>query len=254
MDFPSSISDRENFILDQIKLGNFSYQTSEVSYEEKGNKVTFRVMSDALKIEGIRVNASARLLQKIADVTGLSMLTPKMADIVYNYTKLRIGPKPRPISSSNAAMISHSQDVDKALKALPEYDPSLNQLVDTVGKYWVLCNKVKNDRAATYGWHFVGSSYMGITGFPCESKMPYRCIQNATVGHDDWHVDYSQTVRLACKDVLVNDQPMNLLDLWKNPEMCYLVSHEGPLAIDRQPRIPNDYDGPIVLPMVKITA
>lgn len=254
MEYPKSPYAREDVILEQIKAGNFSYQMSEVTYEEKGNKISFKVMSDALKIDGLRVNASARLLQRIADVTGLSMLTPKMADIVYNSTKLRIGPKPRPISSSNEAMVSHSQDVDKALKALAEYDPNANQLVDTVGKYWVLCNKVKNDRAATYGWHFVGSSYMGITGFPCESKMPYRCIQNATVGHDDGHVDYSQTIRLACKSVLVNDIQMNLLDLWKNPDLCYLVSHEGPLAIDRQPRVPADYNGPIVLPVVKITA
>ena len=118
MSFPSAIYPREDYILEQVKAGNFFYSLTPIKYEEKGHVVEFYVMADALKIDGVRVNASARLLQKIADVTGLMMLTIKMADLVYNYTKHRIGPKPRSITSSTEGMIAHSLDVDAALSSL----------------------------------------------------------------------------------------------------------------------------------------
>ena len=248
MTFPDNISARESYILNAVKAGDFWHSWLTISYSEKGHTVDLDIQADALMVEGVRVNVSARLSQQIADVTGAMLMTPKIADIVYNATTLRIGPQPRPITSATSAMIDHSKKVEAALSKLPGYTPG--QLVDTVGKYWCVSNELKGTttKALNYGWHFTGSSYQGINGYPCDSKMPYKVIQPSATAHDYAHVDYSQihrTVGIVCT---VDGQRMALADLLVHPDLCYLVSHEGPLAVLRQPGVPNTSDGMIVGP------
>jgi len=254
MTFPSDIGAREAYILDAVKEGDFEHTWVTLTYTEKGHTVELDVQADALKVEGCRVNVSARLSQQIADLTGAMLMTPKIADLVYNATKLRIGPQPRPITSATSAMLDHSQKVSSALAKIPGYTP--DQLVDTVGKYWCISNELKGTttKALNYGWHFEGTSYQGIKGYRCDSGLPYSVIQPSATAHDYAHVDYSQihrTVGMVCR---VDGEQTLLSYVLTDPALCYLVSHEGPLAVLRQPGVPEPTERVVVLPRVTITA
>ena len=255
MTFPSNLAAREAYTLDAVKSGDYECSWTTVSWEEKGHTIEFDVQADALKIEGVRVNVSARLSQQIADVTGAMLMTPKIADLCYHRAAFRIGPSPQPITSSTEAMLAHSKRVDAALAKLAGYDASANPLVDTVGKYWCISNELKGatTKALNYGWHFVGTTYQGIKGYRCDSGLPYNTIQPSATAHDYAHADYSQIHRTVSEVCRVDGEQKLLRDVLTDPALCYLVSHEGPLAVLRQPGVPEPTERIVVLPRVTIT-
>jgi len=53
--FPEKLVDREKFIFDQVAAGNFAASWSPLEYSIGGRNVKLNVMSDALKIGGVRV-------------------------------------------------------------------------------------------------------------------------------------------------------------------------------------------------------
>jgi len=255
MTFPDNISNRESYILDQIKIGNFELNWKSINYTEKDNTITIDVQTDALKIDGIRINVSASLSQKIADMTGAMLLTPKIADIIYLNSDFKIGPNPRPITLSTQAMIEHSKKIDNALNKFIDKKPTEDSIIDTVGKYWCISNKLQGSKtkALNYGWHFEGSSYQGISGFKCASGMPYKVIQPAATAHDYNHVDYSQIHRAVAEVCKINGEQKLLKDVLTDPKLAYLVSHEGPLNVIRQPSVQEQSEKIIFMPAIKIT-
>ena len=255
MTFPTDIAGREAYILNAVKDGRYEGVSVPVSYTEKGHTIVLDVLADALKIEGVRVNVSARLSQQIADVTGMMLMTPKIADVVYHSAKFRIGPSPQTITSATSAMINHSQRVDASLAKVQGFDATESPLVDTVGKYWCLSNELKGTttKALNYGWHFTGTSYQGIKGYRCDSGLPYNLIQPSATAHDYTHVDYSQIHRTVSEGCIVDGEPKALIDVLTDPDLCYLVSHEGPLSVLRQPGVPQPTERILILPAICVT-
>jgi len=66
--FPEKIQDREKFIFDQVLNGNFEASWVVLEYDLSGKKVKLNVMSDALKVAGVRVNVSAKLQQQLVQL------------------------------------------------------------------------------------------------------------------------------------------------------------------------------------------
>ena len=255
MTFPTALAARETYILDAVVAGDFEANWTTLVWTEKGHTVELDVLADALKVEGCRVNVSARLSQQIADVTGAMLLTPKIADLIYDKAAFRVGPQPRPITSSTEAMLSHSRKVDAALLSIPNYSAEQNPLVDTVGKYWCISNELRGTttKALNYGWHFTGQSYQGIRGYRCDSGLPYSVIQPSATAHNYVHADYSQIHRTVAEVCRVDGEQKLLRDVLTDPALCYLVSHEGPVAVLRQPGVPEPTERVVVLPRVTIT-
>jgi hypothetical protein len=256
MTFPTNLAAREAYILAAVSAGDYAASWATLTWTEKGHTIEIDVLADALMIEGCRVNVSARLAQQIADVTGSMLMTPKIADLCHHLAKIRIGPSPQPITASTDAMIAHSKRIDAALAKVAGYDPATSPVLSSIGKYWCLSNKLKGTgtKALNYGWHFEGATYQGIKGFRCDSGLPYSVIQPSATAHDYAHVDYSQihrTVSAACR---VDGERRPLRDVLTDPDLCYLVSHEGPLAVLRQPGVPEPAEQVVVLPRVTITA
>lgn len=242
MTFPEKIIDREKYILDRVVAGSFEAKWTEVSYTHAGKNVKLKVMEDALKIDGVRVNVSARLQQNIADVLDASLMTAQVADIVYVSSVRRIDPAPMPIASSVAAMVKHSSNVDARLKPLGQ-----EGLVSDPGKHWILDKKLESSRtkACNYGWHFLGPSYLGIKGFAAASKFnvigtsTVKVIQPNATAHDWAHSDYSQICQLVSQQCWVDDVEKKFSELLTHPTLCILVSSQGQLKITRQPGIPE---------------
>lgn len=245
MTFPNDIAQREAYILEQVQNGNYSAKWAWVKSTNGTSTAYFRVMSDALEVDGTRINVSARLEQQIADVLGCMLLTPKLADMIWMQRALTLIPYPRQITSSTQAMIEHSGKIDSGIAATGQ-DP--DSLICTVGKHWVLDKALNSHpgKAENYGWHFAGASFQGITGEVCASLikdpatgMYYRLIQGCGWAHDISHVDYSQTCVLVRKKCLVEGNRMNLSDVLSDATLAPLVSHNGVTTIFRQPGVPE---------------
>lgn len=229
---------REDYILNAVKSGQATIEYCSINYKKDDNEATFFVFKDALKIDGIRVNVSAYTQQKIADCLGCTLLTAKLADLIFMKADVIIKPKPRRIDASTKAMIEHSKDIDKEVAGR-------KGLISTVGKHWIIDNKLVRPRfpnqSANYGWHFKG----GLPGIKGELPVSYkempgvRLIQSIGTFHDSFHTDYSQTCILVAQECEINGIAMDIRDVFKHPEYSYLVNHSGPLSIIRQPNVPE---------------
>ncbi len=234
----------------------FSYTTSTVTSTYQGHTAVFYVFSDALKIEGVRINVSANIEQQIADRLGCLLLTPKLADMIWEQRTVTLPPMPRPITSATSAMIDNSAKIDAALAA--QGNPP--GLVSTTGKHWVIDQSLasKPGKACNYGWHFAGSNFQGLLGEVAVSLIKdssgqyLRLIQGRGWAHDMSHVDYSQICVLVQRNCTVDGQDCDLVDLLKDPVLSYLASNTGVMTIFRQPGVP-EYSGPIVMPQIVIT-
>ena len=122
----------------------------------------------------------------------------------------------------------------------PGPSPSVsNGIVATVGKDWILTNKIASGgKAANYGWHFAGATFGGQKFEASVSLPAVRVIQGIGTRHDAAHTDYSQICRLASQDVLFQGQKARLSDLLGDPVASKLLSAEGPIKVLRQPGVP----------------
>lgn len=233
--FPENSRDREDYIKDQIWKCNFSAAWVDITYDVDGHQVVLKVMDDALKVDGVRVNVSATLSQELADVFDASLPTSMVTDVMYACATRRAEPRPQPISNSAAAMIKHSEAVEKQVG-------SGGGLAATVGKHWVLDKKLESSKsdACNYGWHFTGANFQGIRGSSAASKyagVDVRVIQPNATAHDRFHCDYSQICQLVSQQCWVDGQQMRFSDVLKDPSLASLISHQGALSIDRQPGV-----------------
>src|SRR5690348_671329 len=104
MQFADDIAKREAQILDAVYQGNFEARWSSIISVDGDNTAIFKVMADALKVEGVRVNVSATLEQEIADLLYSSLLTAKLADLLYAQAQVVLPPMNRAFSASTASM------------------------------------------------------------------------------------------------------------------------------------------------------
>lgn len=246
MQFANDIPKREAQILDAVSQGNFEAQWSEVTSIDGDNTAIFRVMSDALKVEGVRVNVSATLEQEIADLLYSSMLTAKLADLIFVQAQIVLPPMNRVYTSSSEAMVDQSTKLEEAITTAG-WKPGL--IVSTVGKHWILDNNIADGRllhgtqvACNYGWHFRGS-FLGQTWEACATGLwddqgkVIRVVQGRGTRHNRAHADYSQNCVLVSRTCSVNGAPMDLRDLLQDPALAPLASHQGVLKAVRQPGV-----------------
>lgn len=241
---------RDAWMLDAIREGDYEVELHEITLELEDQVGTFYVFADALKVGGVRINVSAYLQQQIADLLQASLLTPRLADLIYTSRSLTLDPMPRTITSTTAAMIDQSKKIDaKIQEKIPPEQGFLppGSIVNTVGKHWVLVNNLFSPQAkaakkgANYGWHFEGASFDGMKGEPSVSLPGVRVIQGVGTAHNDRHTDYSQICQLVMRECWVDGEPWDVGDVMRDPHRCRLVMPAGgaPLQEDRQPGVPR---------------
>lgn len=237
MTFPEKLSDREKYIYDQVVAGNFDAEWASLEYTSGGRTIKFNVMNDALKIDGVRVNVSAELQQKLADVFNASLLTAHIADLMFINAVHRVEPCPMTISSTVASMVKHSHMVDGKV------GQNINGIVASPGKHWILDKKLDLNptKACNYGWHFVGTAYKGIKGYPVASQQNklngsvISVIQPNACAHDMKHSDYSQICQLVSQACWIDGVIHRLSDVFQDSSKCDLATGSGHLTNVRQP-------------------
>lgn len=247
---PNEGDERDAAILQRVSRGDHDpLRWVAVHSTQGGHTAEFYVFADALQMDGVRVNVSAELSQQIADTYGCSLLTPKIADLLWAQRTINLHPFPRGNTDgmdTTAAMIEHSAKIDAALAG---HDTS-GALIATVGKHWVLDNDLVGKKggedggAMNYGWHFEGDSFEGLHGgvsatLMKDSRGSYvRMIQDRGHRHNFKHTDYSQTCVLVSRGCYVDGEMRDLLDVFQDAALAGLASHQGVLRVLRQPDVP----------------
>jgi hypothetical protein len=231
---PTAGAARDAAILAHVTSGDYdAIEWSPITVQAGGHTGVFQVFSDALKISGVRINVSASLEQRIADLTDCLLLTPRLSDLRWLARNTTLPPFPQATAdmTSTAAMVQQSHTIEAALAGK-------TRLIATVGKEWALVNALGTHpgRACNYGWHETAPK-TGIPYVPGVTPQTH-VIQGIGLEHDASWVDYSQKCVLASRFCVVDGQISDLATVLQDPVLSALASHEGPLKVLRQPGVP----------------
>ncbi|WP_428939749.1 hypothetical protein [Fontivita pretiosa] len=234
-EFMRSIADwpleqREAAIVREVVRGNVpnflrsfvTIRAQAVAADGKEHRIEFKVMPDYLSVgsddDFARVPLTPSAAQRIADALDCSLPTRKMVDAIYAAAEVKLDP--RPMTDRRQAIETFIQH--NAIIEGQRAGKRAGALVAGIKKDLVISNRLndKPDRVAIYGWH-------RLDGTP---------IQPLSTVHDSRYVDYSHGVRLVKRQVLVDEKPMMIEQVLRDPNLCALLSDEG--VID-QPRYPS---------------
>ena len=251
-------------IIKAIKDGKAQFSFAEVVSEYNEYKLYISVFADALKIDGIRRSVTAVQMQQAADVLGCMLLTPKIVDLIWMQAKLQFDP----IVNINGTIVANLTDeivskaIDKKIEKLGGIKDG--EIVSSVGKYWVLANKLANWQdlkkygkrsTCNYGWLSKTGLYKAITS-------GLKCWQPPGFAHNDEHVDPSQVIKLMSRNARLiepngSEKDIDMHYILTDPKLYKLASHEGPMHYLRQMSVPEPQaiildDGTISIPEITI--
>lgn len=265
-------------VVEEVAEGRTEVNWSTVTSTASGKELTICVFADSMKfngvpaltwglrplgkddtwyteevLDGVRLPATALQLQRIADLTGCMLLTPKVIDLIWVQAVYRFNAVTtacRAPGGSDRVIVANSpiHAVHRAVEAALGAAQGTRKLVSSEGKYWCLTNGLlgkASDTACNYGWMSANAPYGGVTaGVKVWQTPGYR--------HNHDHLDPSQTIRLMYREAVLADQKtgrtevVDLMDLAQGP-LAGLIHHEpGPLQYLRQAAEPQ---GNAVLPM-----
>lgn len=246
-------------ILDAVMKNNFDMPYAEIVSTYKGHTGKFLMSADALKIDGIRYGAGAYLMQQIADAIGCLFPTPKLRDLQWQQRNVDLLPVTiwgylKPQTWSVVAERGHAFGLDDMtlVETMHFISSQIDGLIDrsgksgivqNTGKSWVLTNGLLSapGHAANYGWYYRGAC---PTGQPCSNSPATPGLWMIQGPGTDWmrhdlsQGDYAQTVNLVHRHCQIDGKDADLADVYQDPELSGLVSHEGPLKLLRQPTVP----------------
>lgn len=224
---------RDEKILEAIRAGHGVFEWVPVLSRANGHEATLYVTRDVMRVgdanDSIRMSVMAKTAQWITDVIGAHLQTTKICDLVWEQS-MKLPPciqTPDAAMANTSRMLAHHQCVEKHMKATKPFG-----LVENAGKHWVISNKLLTapaGRAANYGWYANGAPYVSASGM--------RMWQTLGLKHNVDHVDYSQVVRCVSPEVLVDGKKMQLFEVAADPDLCALVSNEGPVKLWRIPSV-----------------
>lgn len=218
---------REELVLKGVSEGWLFCQWLPIESNYNGHHGRFWVGDDAVRLEEngqrFRPQGSARLLQKVADLMGGSLLTDKLMDLSYEQADakldactLKAGPK----------MESKQYSIDFN-NAVEEKRAGKTGLIRDCGKTWMLHNGMATGAGAVNcGFYSKDAIYRSPGGF--------KLWQNAGTKHNALHADYSQVILIMNQICQIDGEDMNIADVICNKDLCGLVSYYGVIKFSRQ--------------------
>jgi hypothetical protein len=214
--------DREDAIAAELVKGNlpdFQRHFVKIEIKGKGNSgrehyIVFEMMEDYLSIgsnrDFVRMPMNPYTALQVADAFDCCLPTRKMVDLIFHDTPFRLDPQPLTENrESPATFLKHHNLIEEQNKGGP------GRSYVGIKKDVVISNRLgeKPNRVAIYGWH----------------QKDGKLIQPLNVSHVDWYVDYSHGVRLIKRTMTVDGKPMDVRQVLQSPELCGLLSDEGPI-------------------------
>lgn len=233
-DFPAQAGPaRDQAILAAIRTGEASWTWSSITMTANGHVGVFSVMSDGLKIGGVRIAASAFVCQQVADLLSACLPTPRINDQCWLQAAIQIPPQTLwPAGTDTATMVKESSLIDGAIG-------NRAGLVAPVGKPWVLAKKSTTLMTSIYGWQSA-VPIAGVPTYPSPATSNVKVVQPLSQAHFNTYVDYSSLISLVSRNCMIDGIARDLFDVLQDPVLSALVSHEGPLPVSnvRQPGVP----------------
>jgi N-acetyl-anhydromuramyl-L-alanine amidase AmpD len=253
---------REAAIRQLILDGNYapiSWIAVPVSYN--GHKGTLSVMSDSLRLgtaaDSFRIAATAQTAQLTADDFNedegrddVTMPTTHMVDVAWKAANavqysactqsvdVPIDAEANPPGPMNLA---HMQRIKTHHDAIEQKRDGRCGIINNF-KYWVLTNKYGKRPTSAANYFFADSRapYLSASGI--------RMWQTLGLRHNALHVDYSQLLWYVKSTMIVDGVERSVEEVGSDPELCGLVSSEGPLRFWRIPAVARDDGEPVPLP------
>jgi hypothetical protein len=243
---PASPAKREEAIVSAVREGHVApIDWREIHSEHEGRRAILWVSGDALRIgdasDSVRVSVTARSAQVIADILGCILPTTRICDLIWEQATVRVPPcsqklppaDPRPIACGTRVLQHHERVEEKVGGG--------KGLIENVGKYWVLSNRLAGDpsKAANYGWFDAAGGARFASG-PSPQTKPgkHRLFQPLGMAHGIDHVDYAQVVRLVRRWAMIDGVRRDLVEVLQDRELAALVSDEEPPCLARLPAVP----------------
>lgn len=224
-----SLVDRESNVLKEFLAGNvpnFLRSFIPVNVTIGNDSITYMVTNDYLSIgsdnDYVRMPMDPLTAQKIADQYDCTLPTKKMVVDIWKNSKYKLEPlpwgPPYDHSMMNTDRIKiHNQRIQDQL-----IGNDITKLISGHKKDVVLSNKISpnnpNKRVVIFGW-------IQQNGQPIQGLNYWS--------HEDTYKDYSHGVRLIANDVMVNNKPMRIQDVFGDAKLASLISDEGILTFLR---------------------
>jgi len=226
-------------VLDRVTRGAYDATFAQVTSTIPGHSASFRIFSDALKIDGVRVGVSAQLQQQIADLLDCSLLTTKLADLLYAQRAVTLYPQPFAVASTTVAMLREDGLISAALAKAGGVETG--GIVQSVGKHWVITNDLAKHpgMACNYGWNVPAgtkSPWEGIPVYPSVTETS-MVIQQPGFMHNLLQFDESQNCIVVSRSCVVDGVTRDLGDVLQDKTLAPLASAEGVLQVLRQPGV-----------------
>lgn len=230
---------REQRIYEEVSRGNvptWLRDLRRVDLNSNGtaggrrHRVTFWVTADYLAVgsddDYLHVPLSPQTAQRIADLVGGSLPTPRMVDAIWAAARARLSPqRMRPeVSIQSVRTVDFFERHTRLIGGQRRlYGVAADAFVAGHKKDIVLTATLSENpgRVAIYGQH-------GIDGRP---NQPLSTVVSDSL------VYYNHGVRLVDRRVLVDGEAKDLGDVLRDPELAPLVSDEGAIALPRYPLV-----------------
>lgn len=235
-----NLADRENIIYKEIERGNvpdflrkLQKVVSTATIDGKDYELTFFVLPDYMAIgnneDYFYMPMTPILAQRVANLVKCNLPTRKMSDLIYQNANIKLEPQPIPPTKAMTTVpqfIAHNEMLQNQLQ--PYLDKHAGSTL-TAGnkKDIVISNKIYGEtspRVVIYGWH----------------QLNGKAIQPLYNKHTHTWADYSHGVRLIQNTVWLNGKKTSLAKILADPQLCQLLSDEGPIAKPYYP-IFNNY-------------
>ena len=223
---------REAEIYKEISKGNIpdfmrylkKLQSSFTDASGTAHTVIYEVMPDYLCIgsneDFCRIPMGPITAQKLANLFGATMPTPKLVDDIYAKADVKLAPVTyTPVGNQNelvSKFVEHNTAIEAQRTATGK---PLGLIVGGIKKDVVISNKITDpasvNHVVIYGWH-------QLNGVP---------IQPIYSGHINSYVDYSHGIRLINNELLLDSVVMTTGQILTNATMYKVLSNEsGPMS------------------------
>ena len=209
---------RDSFFLESFFKGHvpdffFDFKPVTIKHRDSfGTQYTIRFYcsSDYLSIgtnnDWARVPLTPMAAQVVADSLNCFLPTPKMVNLIYQQSHLKLAPVPMyAFRDSTITMWQHHLMIEGQRKGK-------SGLISGIKKDIVISSEqaVKNkfDRVAIYGWHTIDA----------------KPIQPLYTGHINWYVDYSHGARMIYRMIKVNGKWVDYTDFFSNSLLSKTLS------------------------------
>ena|SRR5271156_4554786 len=208
------------------------------------NVLTLRVQSDVFSIgtpsDFVRLPLTPLIAQAIFNQFGWLMPTPMLVYRIWqNATQLQ---PTAMVPNGGANLIqyaAHSEIITRQLRD-KSIDPATFPLLGGIKKHVVISNQIVKGKVVIFGWYRPSPPAMNVfedhTSMGNPTRQPIQPLSNV---HGDFYVDYSHGIQGVAGTSGLNGQVVQTADVYRDPVLSKLVSHEGALRQIRYGEAPQ---------------